>query len=95
MSSRSQHLQPAERLTLASLLQQGWSLRRIAQWLGRSPSTLSREVERNRCCEGYWSAPAQTRCQQRRIDSRSLPKLHADGALWHIVTDFLLRHWSS
>ena len=93
MSTRYRHLQPEERLTLASLLQQGWSLRRIAQQLGRSPSTLSREVTRNRSGDAYWSAPAQSLCQQRRIASRPLPKLHADGALWHMVTDLLLRRW--
>ena len=59
MSTRYRHLQPEERLPLASLLQQGWSLRRIAQQLGRSPSTLSREVTRNRSGDAYWSAPAQ------------------------------------
>jgi IS30 family transposase len=31
----------------------GWSIRRIAQSLGRSPSTVSREIKRNGGCSAY------------------------------------------
>lgn len=37
-----------ERYEIARLLEAGWSLRRIAQRLGRAPSTVCREVSRNR-----------------------------------------------
>lgn len=37
-----------ERYTLSVLKQQGWSIRSIARSLGRSPSTISRELARNR-----------------------------------------------
>nr|WP_312989497.1 helix-turn-helix domain-containing protein [Comamonas koreensis] len=47
MTSRYTHLLPEDRLTVASLLQQGYSQRSIAQLLGRSPSTISRELARN------------------------------------------------
>ncbi|MDQ3715247.1 MAG: helix-turn-helix domain-containing protein, partial [Actinomycetota bacterium] len=36
-----------ERIEIADLRQAGWSIRRIAGRLGRSPSTISRELRRN------------------------------------------------
>jgi IS30 family transposase len=48
MSSRYTPLQPEERITLASLTQQGRSQRFIAQLRGRSPSTIRRERQRGR-----------------------------------------------
>ena len=44
---RYQQLQPEDRVTLASLVQQKFSVRAMAQVLGRSPSTISRELRRN------------------------------------------------
>ena len=94
MGSRYTQLQPEERITLASLHQQGWSQRTIAKLMHRSASTISRELRRNRCESGYASKPAQRACQQRRIAARPLPKLHADGALWRVVCDLLAWAWS-
>jgi IS30 family transposase len=94
MGSRYTHLQPEERITLASLHQQGLSLRAIGALLGRSPSTISRELRRNRCALGYASRPAQTACEQRRLAARPLPKLHPEGALWRVVCDLLVWGWS-
>ena len=59
MESRYKHLQAEEWVTLASLRQQGWSMRAIAHLQGRSPSTISRELRRNSSDEGDASAPAQ------------------------------------
>ncbi|MCA0326809.1 MAG: helix-turn-helix domain-containing protein, partial [Proteobacteria bacterium] len=70
MGSRYTHLQPEERITLASLHQQGLSQRAIGALLGRSPSTISRELRRNHCALGYASRPAQTACEQRRLAAR-------------------------
>ena len=38
-----------ERVTLSALCQQGFSVRAIARILKRHPSTLYRELDRNRC----------------------------------------------
>lgn len=48
-ASRSPYsqLQPEDRLTIASLLQQRYSVRGIARVLGRCASTISREIARN------------------------------------------------
>lgn len=94
MGTRYEHLQPEDRVTLASLRQQGWSIRAIARLQGRSPSTISREVRRNACHGGYASAPAQRLCQLRRIQAKPCPKLHSCGALWTLVTTMLCWLWS-
>jgi len=47
--SRSyRQLQPEDRVTLASLVQQKPGIREMASALNRSPSTISRELRRNR-----------------------------------------------
>ncbi len=94
MKTRYQQLQPEERVTLASLLQQGHSLRSIAKVLGRSPSSLSREVARNGGMAGYASQPARQAAVVRRSRARPLPKLHGDGVLWGVVSHLLGWLWS-
>jgi IS30 family transposase len=44
----ARYLDREERYEIARLTGAGWSLRRVAQRLGRSPSTVSRELARNR-----------------------------------------------
>jgi len=67
---RYQQLQPEDRVTLASLTQQKYSVRAMAQVLGRSPSTISRELRRNAQPTGYASVPARNCAQRRRRQSR-------------------------
>lgn len=92
--SRYSQLQAEERVALASLLLQGHTVRAIAQSLGRSPSTLSRELRRNRSQDGYVAASAQSLSQQRRQGARPWPKLHPYSQLWFIVKACLSRRWS-
>lgn len=94
MQRRYIHLQPEDRLTIASLHQQGSSTRAIACVLGRSPSTICRELRRNRSADGYASEPAQRLCRQRRRLARPWPKLHPHGRLWLIVRTLLSWRWS-
>ena len=78
-------LQPEERLTIASMKQQGLSVRAIARTLRRAASTISRELERNACpVRGYASAPAQVLSQNRRVAARAPRKLDERGALWPV-----------
>ena len=94
-SSSYQQLQPEERITIASLIQQRYTVRGIARLLGRSASTISREVERNAGCkESYGSQHAQRQCQQRRLCAKPARKLEQNGILWHLVLYFLRLHWS-
>lgn len=88
MTSRYTHLQPEDRLTVASLVQQGLSQRAIARLLGRSPSTICRELARDGSSElGYAFKPAQAACERRRAVARPCPELHAYGALWCLICD--------
>ncbi|MBP6617642.1 MAG: helix-turn-helix domain-containing protein, partial [Burkholderiaceae bacterium] len=64
---RYQQLQPEDRVTLASLVQQKYTVRDIALVLGRSPSTISRELRRNAQPTGYASTTARACAQRRRL----------------------------
>ena len=59
---------PDERYAIAQGLKHRMSLRAIARFLGRSPSTISREVRRNRCEHdgAYRQEIAQRKGQNRR-----------------------------
>lgn len=95
MTTRFKQLQPEERITLAALRQQNTSLRDIAQVLGRSAGTLSRELRRNGGPNGeYVSAPAQQACQARRKAARPPRKLDPDGRIWPLVAHMLCQFWS-
>ena len=94
MGTRYKQLQAEERMTLSSLHQQGWSLRAMGRLMGRSPSTLCRELRRNSSAGGYTSSSAHQTCLKRRLDAQPLPKLHADGALWQTVCTLLSWCWS-
>ena len=93
-TKRYGQLQPEERVTLASLAQQKFSLRQMAQVLGRSPGTLSRELRRNTGPAGYASVTAQQHAEHRRRQARPAPKLHADSVLFGAVRHFLQSRWS-
>src|SRR5260221_3223358 len=73
------HLSFEERHTLAILKEQGQSLRRIAKALGRSVSTLSRELDRNR--QGprrrrwYVARRAQQKADRLQVQSHRHPRL--------------------
>ena len=69
---RYQQLQPEDRVTLASLVQQKYTVRDIALVLGRSPSTISRELRRNAQPTGYASTTARAYAQRRRLQGRPL-----------------------
>ena len=96
-----QQLQPEDRVTMASLLQQNHSLRAIAKALNRSASTVSREHRRNSAKEAsavgvssYASATAQSSCRQRRRAGRPLAKLHTDRPMFQVVRSLLGKRWS-
>lgn len=64
-----------ERYTVALLKRQGQSMRSIARFLDRHPSTISREIQRNRCHANdgaYRASKAQERTNGRRRRSRSV-----------------------
>jgi transposase, IS30 family len=90
-----QQLQAEDRVTIASLQRQGYSVRAMARTLTRSPSTISREIARNSRGElFYGSRAAHSACGVRRRASRASPKQALDSPLWRWVLTALHWQWS-
>jgi transposase, IS30 family len=92
---RSYHqLSQEERYTIALLRRSFISISEIARQLGRSPSTISREIVRNRqVCDGRYRAAladsyARVRRQRERRGFRAPPEL------WQQVVSLLKLQWS-
>ena len=82
-------------MTIASMSQQGSSKRAMARLLGRSPSTISREIKRNaQSAKGYASHTAQVRCFARRQAARPTSKLDTRSVCWDVVLTLLDWKWS-
>ena len=94
MTRRFQQLQAEERVALAAMKLQKMTLRHIATALGRSPSTISRELSRNSCGGTYGSKDAQACFERRRVKARPTAKLDPDGPLWPVVSHMLGWLWS-
>lgn len=82
-----------DRCSIALLHSQGRSIRQIAAALGRSPSTVSRELKRNavEVAAGYRPSYAQERTRARRWKGA---RLERDEALRDQVLVCLRRGWS-
>lgn len=91
------YLSQDERLEVADLHRQGVSIRQIALRLGRSPSTISRELRRNSSTRGktrtYNPFEAQRQACARRARPR-LRRIHADPVLYKAVGELLATRWS-
>ncbi len=92
MSAR--FLSEADRIAIADGLVRGLSIRAMAADLGRAPSTISREIRRNRdaTTEAYQPFRAQVRAAGRRVRSR--PGLERGPELRTFVQRHLERRWS-
>ena len=73
----------AERQQVYFLRKQGLSCRGIARQLGRSPSTISRELRRNSGGRGYRFSQAQRMAWERRSETSSVPR-KMTGRMWAI-----------
>lgn len=87
------HVSLEEREHVSLGLAQGKSLRSLARELGRAPSTLSREVRRNRGCREYRASLAERKARARSKIPRRPRKL-ADPWLWRYVERHLRLQWS-
>lgn len=87
------HLTSIERDRIAELCLQHFTQKDIAQALGRSPGTISRELQRNRTGNKYYPAQAQRQSEQRRRD-RPLVRKMDDPAISHAVRSGLAQDWS-
>ena len=85
-----------ERQRIAGLAERGHGVREIARRLERAPSTISRELRRNKSAHdngGYDGDLAHTRARE-RAKRPKLPRLAIESDLRQIVTDKLELEWS-
>ncbi len=88
------HLTCKERYTIDMERRKGLGVRAIAKFLGRSPSTVSRELRRNRTQKkaydfsGAWSRARARRSRQNRL------RLYREKRLRRYVDQALERGWS-
>ncbi len=89
------HLIIEERELSMIMLAQGFSLRAIARKLNRSPSTLSRELNRNSNKDKKYSAStAEKRYRKRRKNCGKKPVLLKNNSLKDYVITNLINGWS-
>lgn len=84
------HLTQEERYQISTLLREGFSKRYIAWRLNRSPSTISREIARNRARNGYFAKHAHKLAQRRHCPN---PK-RIPYDIWVQVIAYLDLQWS-
>lgn len=83
-----------ERTFLAEQIGIGKKKKWIADQLGRHPSTIGRELDRNRCPDGkYRCFKAQQRAVERKRYRTVTPKM-LNGKLRRFVVSLLFRNWS-
>ncbi|WP_435191377.1 IS30 family transposase [Streptomyces sp. bgisy126] len=97
-SPPSRYLREADRIHIADRLREKASMRQIAEELGRSPSTISREVRRNRRAMpngGWYYRPhtAQAQADARRPRPKT-GKIGLNPELRDFVQDHLAMRWS-
>ena len=91
MGEYYEQLSLAERCTIAQFREAGQSIRQIAAAMDRPPSTISRELRRNKASKGYRADYAE---QQRRARRWTGSKLERDDGLREMVLGRLEAGWS-
>ncbi len=88
------HLAQEERFLIYKRLQAGDSRRTIAEDLGRSHSTVIREIKRNTGKRGYRHKQAEESAKRRRSEASSVPRKMSE-ALWATVEELVIQQrWS-
>ena len=87
------HLTLEERDRIAQLRYQGAAQKEIARALGRCPSTVSRELRRNRTEGEYYAAQAQREAERRRQE-RPLVRKMEDPEINEAVRAGLAQEWA-
>ena len=89
------YLSEQERVRIADLRQAGHGVRAIAEQTGRSPSTISRELRRNRDPDSGQYRPFTAHKLAARRRARPRPgKIAADPVLRQFVQERLEKRWS-
>jgi len=87
------HLIQEERYQISALKEAGWSLRAIASKLSRSPSSLSRELNRNRVVGPYQPQVAALLAAARSLHSAANAR-RVPTAAWEFAVEKLAETWS-
>jgi IS30 family transposase len=87
-----QHLTQDERYQIAGLFRAGFSRTSIASELGRNPSTITRELRRNRSESHYNASHAQTLATQRRHVASA--RSHLSPQVQQHLEQGLAQRWS-
>jgi len=87
------HLTKEERDKLAVLRSRGWKLREIAEKVGRSIGTLSRELKRNTAHGIYLPHKAQERAEKRETEEHKCKRLKT-YALQYDIERQIMEGWS-
>ena len=92
--SHYHHLTISERESIWECVIKGKTVRQIARETGRSASTISREIKRNRCAQSYRPSAAQEAYPKRRQSSKRRLIL-AEGELRNTVVRLISsEQWS-
>jgi len=94
MAAQRRNLTVVDRTTIALRLRDGWGIRRIARDLGRSPGTVSDEVNRNGGQATYEAGAAEGQAADKRALTGRKPGLARDGALFTEAARLLGLGWS-
>ena len=86
-------LRLAEREEISRGVAAGWSMRQIAQNLGRSPSTISREIRRNGGCCAYRASGADRRAWGRALRPKPCRLARHAELRWRVAQKLALQ-WS-
>lgn len=87
------HLSAAEREEISRGLVAGASIRGIARQLGRSPSSISREIARNGGVQAYRGADAERRAWSQAARPKAC-RLASNEPLRNLVAEKLQENWS-
>jgi Transposase and inactivated derivatives, IS30 family len=89
------HVSYEERFTIEKLFEANVKIREIAEFLGRSPNTISRELSRNMVNGVYDAKKAQVKVSQRRWRAkRQCLKVAMDAQLVRFVEEKLEAKWT-
>lgn len=89
-----QHITLSERESLWEMRKSGLSIRQIARILKRHPSSISRELKRNKTKRGYTPYWALSLYLYRRKKSRRKQRYLTDSSLIAFTKQCLERYWS-
>jgi transposase, IS30 family len=87
------HLTMEERDRIAQLRHERANQKEIAETLGRSKSTISRELQRNRTGDEYYGAQAQRESERRRRERPIVRKME-DSQINQAVRSGLVQEWA-